>query len=687
MRIALEQLSLGGQVSKEGGGRAPIHQIDPLVGRVVGWSGPLVAKLYREPLGPAALDAFAHRVSWALSLPPTSKTELYRVAAWPLMVVEDNGRLAGIVMPDQRPRFALPMRLPSGATQSVLMSLEHVLMGDEYLKRRFGLRCDPRVRASIGERLATALSILHRHSIVASDISQANVLVHISDICVVTFIDCDSMTFRGSSVLKTLETPGWELPPQWNQSPTTRTADSYKLGLAILRLFACNQSERELGAVDAAVPRSLHSLLQRSLSTRPDARPAAGSWQDALRVAISEPMSTKAMQSLLKATVHTNAQQATPQVRAVVASPLPTAGGSPNPRVRRAGAPNPMTGGAPKPTKAKAQGVASASSKQRRIWIATRRDGLHVLAWGVGLTVALFLASLWLTFKPSGASAGAVIGAAWYFFWPGLLAGAASAIIATALYDVVQVSRDHRPCFCDYPRWHPLMVFVASAIGIWSVARTGPYVSPESWSYLVITPAIAHMGALLARSLTSLDSTRLAVKGAAIVAVAASLLACVLIPRPYLVPTASAQLTVDRKVTALTNIGHCHHIPIDGNIGLLRDSLSGELQCQRHGRIGLFFVFQNAALLRLYASQRAAKARRTNARLVPLCRDEGAAYVGNWYTDSNQGTAFGTLVCYQHRARAVVEWSDSRDDVYSIVQGAGRARLYSWWRTRGVTGG
>ncbi len=675
MRVELDRLSLGAQVSREGGGKAPIYEIDPVVGRAVGWSGPLVAKLYRQPLGAGALDAFTQRVSWALSLAPTSKTELYRVAAWPLLVVAERGKLAGIVMPDQRARYAAPMRLPSGGTQTVLMSLEHVLMGDEYLERRLGMQCDPVVRAAIGERLATALAILHRHSIVASDISQANVLVQIAEICAVTFIDCDSMTFRGSTVLKPLETPGWELPPQWNQSPTTRAADSYKLGLAILRLFACNQSERQLDSVKTAVPSSLHSVLEESLSDTPGARPAAGSWQIQLRLAMTKPMPRRSA-----ASTHRAAVVSEPRLATTSSTGTPGLGQSP-PTIPKA-----MTGGGVKPARGRVQPPSPAISARARMMKALRRDSVLVIAWSAALCLALFAASLGLTFRPAGASAGAVVAAAWGFFWPGLLAGTVSALFATALYDVVQVSRGYEPCFRGPPRWHPLIVLAAPVVSTWSVARTGSYVSPDTWAYLPVTPAIAHVGALFGRYVMSLGGAHLVRQGGAVIVAAASLAAGLLISPSYGVPSASAQLALDRSIAVRTGIGKCHHVPIEGNGGLLRDSLGGELQCQRRGYVGLFFVFRNGALLRLYASQRAAKARHANTRLVPRCQESGAAYVGSWYANGHRGTALGTLVCYQHHTRAVVEWSDSRDDMYSIVQRAGRARLYAWWHTHGVTG-
>src|ERR1700722_19303552 len=213
MRIDIAQLDLSESFGR--GGQGIIYEIDPTVAHAVGWSGPVVAKLYKQSLPEAARVAFLRRVQWAQSLAPVAREELYRAAAWPLMVIEERGALAGIVMPDEREHFAALFQAPSGATESVLMSLDHVLGEDGYVERRFGLYCDTRVRAALGERLAAALAVLHKHAIVASDISQANLLVRLTEPYSVTFIDCDSMTFQGASTLKLVETPDWELPSEW----------------------------------------------------------------------------------------------------------------------------------------------------------------------------------------------------------------------------------------------------------------------------------------------------------------------------------------------------------------------------------------------------------------------------------------------------------------------------------------
>src|SRR5579863_2125799 len=200
MLIDLAQLHLDGRKPLGKGGQGYIYEIDAGSARASGWSGPTVAKRYKHELAPPALQNLLERVRWRSSLAAPARAELDRVAAWPLMAIADRGALAGIVMVDQRPRYGAQIKLPSGLSEPVLTSLEHLLEERPgYLRERFAVSCDQRMRAMLAERLAGALALLHKHAIVAGDISHTNVLMSLSPPHHVTLIDCDSMTFRGKS--------------------------------------------------------------------------------------------------------------------------------------------------------------------------------------------------------------------------------------------------------------------------------------------------------------------------------------------------------------------------------------------------------------------------------------------------------------------------------------------------------
>jgi hypothetical protein len=260
--------------------------------------GPWVAvKLYRRAPSPAAARLLAEMIAWSRSLEAGEFERLRSTAAWPRALVTQRGSPVGIVMDDVSVRFEVPFRMPSGRLQPVLLSLEHLLGADDFLiLRGLPVVLDTTTRALVAERVSAALAFLHRHGIVASDISPNNLLVAFDDARAhvgfrhaplgvrprVGLIDCDSMVFRGRQALPAVETADWQMPPEFAESPRTRAADAYKLGLVVLRLFARSHDARALGPHADRVPAELLGLLNRALSAVPANRPAAGEWQRAL---------------------------------------------------------------------------------------------------------------------------------------------------------------------------------------------------------------------------------------------------------------------------------------------------------------------------------------------------------------------------------------------------------------------
>jgi hypothetical protein len=212
--------------------------------------GPVVVKLYRRAPPAGAAVVLADMVAWGRSLSRDERTRLEAVTARPLAVVHAGSRAAGIVMRDVSGRFAVPFVMPSGRRERVLLALEHLLGADGYLElRNLGVRLDTTRRARVAERVSAALAFLHRQGIAAGDIAPNNLLVAFGVSTEVCFIDCDSMAFRGRSALPSVETGDWDMP--FAESPDTRAADAYKLGLVILRLFARVARRTGAGAISA----------------------------------------------------------------------------------------------------------------------------------------------------------------------------------------------------------------------------------------------------------------------------------------------------------------------------------------------------------------------------------------------------------------------------------------------------
>ena len=249
---------------------------------------PVVVKLYRRAPTTGAADLLAQMIAWSRRLDADQQARLHRVTAWPLATITRGGVPAGIAMHDVSGRFEVPIVMPSGRQDRVLLSLEHLLGADDYLQLRgLGVRLDTMTRARVAEQVAGALAFLHRHGIVASDIAPNNLLIRLSGgEPGVGFIDCDSMVFHGRQALPQVETADWQIPPEFSEPPHTRAADAYKLGLVILRLFARSHDARTLAPHVRYVPAELRDLIARSLAPDPANRPPAGEWQRALRQAV-----------------------------------------------------------------------------------------------------------------------------------------------------------------------------------------------------------------------------------------------------------------------------------------------------------------------------------------------------------------------------------------------------------------
>lgn len=248
-------------------------------------TAPVVVKLYRRPPPIAAVDALLEMIAWSRALPDEQRAQLHWITAWPTALVWTSEGPVGIAMHDLSGRFEVPFLMPSGRRERVLLSLEHLLVSDDYLRLRgLPIRLDTTARTQMAERISGALAFLHRSGIVASDIAPNNLLIGWRRLePTVSFIDCDSMVFHGRQALAVVETADWQIPASFSEPPRTRAADAYKLGLVMLRLFARSHDARNPEAHLHRVPTELRSLLMRSL--RPDVanRPPAGEWQRALR--------------------------------------------------------------------------------------------------------------------------------------------------------------------------------------------------------------------------------------------------------------------------------------------------------------------------------------------------------------------------------------------------------------------
>lgn len=249
------------------------------------YASSLVFKQYKPEIA-RALDVrvLESMPAYLESLTFAEGMELLSLTAWPCRLVEEQGAVAGFVMPKIPDAFFLQMKKSSGTSRE-LAEFQHLLNDESFLARR-GINVSDRDRYELLREVAQALLVFHRHGIAVGDLSPKNLLFTCGQAPGAYFVDCDAMRFQGRSVMPQLETPGWEIrAASANEELGTAASDSYKFGLLALRLLAGTQDGRDPDRLPPAVPAEIRKLVTASLSVDPAKRPKPADWIAALRTA------------------------------------------------------------------------------------------------------------------------------------------------------------------------------------------------------------------------------------------------------------------------------------------------------------------------------------------------------------------------------------------------------------------
>ena len=247
---------------------------------------PLVYKEFSHDseVKPAALDTM---VSLRRGLETRDREFLDRHTTWPLILVEEAGRVVGYLMQAVPPAYFQKFRLSTGTKQKP-REIQQLFQSDELSKRNLGIVPTWRERFRIARVAAHVIDFLHTHELVFGDISYKNEVWALQPSATVMFVDCDAIRPRGqSSAVPQAHSPGWE-PPERHAVQTIQT-DRYKLGLLVLRCLSpgVNAENREPATADAHLDAEGRTLLRRALGDDPDARPTGGEWVTYLDRAIS----------------------------------------------------------------------------------------------------------------------------------------------------------------------------------------------------------------------------------------------------------------------------------------------------------------------------------------------------------------------------------------------------------------
>jgi eukaryotic-like serine/threonine-protein kinase len=227
-----------------------------------------------------ALAAMPALVEQSLSY--AQAEQLVSIAAWPCAMVEEAGTPTGFVMPAIPQEFFLALTTAKGSSSSA-GEFQHLLNHPSVLAAR-GITIDEAQRYSLLRETASGLAFLHKHGVCVGDISPKNLLFSLAPHPAVYFIDCDAMRINGVSVLRQVETPGWQVPA--GEELATVYSDTYKLGLLALRLLVGDHDTTNPAHLPSTTPDMLRQVITDTLTNAPQRRPLPEAWNYVLGNAI-----------------------------------------------------------------------------------------------------------------------------------------------------------------------------------------------------------------------------------------------------------------------------------------------------------------------------------------------------------------------------------------------------------------
>jgi hypothetical protein len=278
-RIELSALALGSRLGK--GGQGQVTEVSNIL---LNKQWPAVLKEYSPAVKRALhVTALETLTGFPATLAHQDGLWIHENSAWPAVVVQDKGAACGFLMRAVPPAFHFNFQTQTRGAQRKLADMAFLLNAEHYV-RRSGIAVTDRDRLALLGNVASVLSRLHSHGVAVGDFSPKNVLFSFRPSIRCFLIDCDAVCLRGHTVLDQIETPDWETPA--GEPRATPATDAYKFGLLAIRLFARDQSSRDIGALAAVAP-ELGRLAQLSQHPDPLGRPPLGTWFTALRAAAS----------------------------------------------------------------------------------------------------------------------------------------------------------------------------------------------------------------------------------------------------------------------------------------------------------------------------------------------------------------------------------------------------------------
>lgn len=274
-RVEISSLTLGPVLGTGGQGR-----VNAVSGYLIDAKWPAVLKTYTGAVG-VDYQALERIVAFPDQLHPNDRNWLLGTSSWPWAIVTDNGVPRGFLMREVPDVFKFSFVTVTQGVEARLSNVEYLLNSDDYVSRA-GISISEKDRLNLLDALAQTMSRLHALGVVVGDLSPKNLLFNLNSYSSCFIIDCDAVALRGQSALQQVDTPDWEVFD--GEEKGTEASDSFKFGLLAIRLFARDQSSRDVTAL-SALSGDLGRLARLSQDRATTSRPSPGGWTDAIQAA------------------------------------------------------------------------------------------------------------------------------------------------------------------------------------------------------------------------------------------------------------------------------------------------------------------------------------------------------------------------------------------------------------------
>jgi hypothetical protein len=313
-RVDISSLSLNQDLGRGGQGR--VAAVD---GFKVHGAWPAAVKIYaKDHQRNADASILETMVALPRQLSVADRDFLLDNTAWPAVMAEEDGAVCGFLMRTVPADFYFDFQYRTMGPQRKLADVAFLLNSDAYV-RDAGIVVDDRQRLLLLKDVATLLTRLHAIDIVVGDLSPKNLLFKLDPRPRCFLIDCDASQLGGQTVLAQVETPDWEAPS--GETKATTATDAYKFGLLAVRLFARDQSARDVSALTNVSP-ELGQLATRCLQSDPHSRPSPEDWTSALDAALAREQA-KAVQAATVAAAPIPAAPTSAGAATITAPPPP----------------------------------------------------------------------------------------------------------------------------------------------------------------------------------------------------------------------------------------------------------------------------------------------------------------------------------------------------------------------------